>query len=59
VRILPVRVNGDPGLRTDTASGPRGVVAFELAEGAIVGIRILVNPDKLRHLTRMEANSRC
>jgi RNA polymerase sigma-70 factor (ECF subfamily) len=50
VRILPVRVNGDPGLRTDTASGPRGVVAFELAEGSIVGIRIVVNPDKLRHL---------
>jgi hypothetical protein len=45
-----VRVNGDPGFRTDTASGPRGVVAFELAEGLIVGIRILVNPDKLRHL---------
>jgi deazaflavin-dependent oxidoreductase (nitroreductase family) len=55
VRILPVRVNGDPGLRTDTASGPRGVVAFELAEGAIVGIRILVNPDKLRHLARLKA----
>jgi RNA polymerase sigma-70 factor, ECF subfamily len=52
VRIRPVRVNGDPGLRTDTASGPRGVVAFELAEGSIVGIRIVVNPDKLRHLAR-------
>jgi RNA polymerase sigma-70 factor, ECF subfamily len=50
VRVRPVRVNGDPGFRTDTASGPRGVVAFELAEGLIVGIRILVNPDKLRHL---------
>jgi RNA polymerase sigma-70 factor (ECF subfamily) len=55
VRILPVRVNGDPGLRTDTASGPRGVVAFELAEGSIVGIRIVVNPDKLRHLERRAA----
>jgi RNA polymerase sigma-70 factor (ECF subfamily) len=54
VRTLPVRVNGDPGLRTDTASGPRGVVAFELAEGLIVGIRILVNPDKLRHLERRD-----
>jgi RNA polymerase sigma-70 factor (ECF subfamily) len=33
LRIRPIRVNGDPGLRTDTASGPRGVVALELAEG--------------------------
>jgi RNA polymerase sigma-70 factor, ECF subfamily len=49
-RRRPVRVNGDPGLRTDTATGPRGVVAIELAEGLIVGIRIVVNPDKLRHL---------
>ncbi len=51
LRIRPVRVNGDPGVRTDTASGPRGVVALELAEGQIVGIRIIANPDKLRHLT--------
>jgi RNA polymerase sigma-70 factor (ECF subfamily) len=50
VRRLPVRVNGDPGLRTDSGSGPRGVVALELAEGLTVGIRIVVNPDKLRHL---------
>jgi RNA polymerase sigma-70 factor, ECF subfamily len=51
-RTVPVRVNGDPGFQTDTAAGPRGVVAFELAEGLIVGIRIVVNPDKLRHLAR-------
>ncbi len=51
LRIRPIRVNGDPGLRTDTASGPRGVVALELAEGLIVGIRIVVNPEKLRQLT--------
>jgi RNA polymerase sigma-70 factor (ECF subfamily) len=49
-RSRPVRVNGDPGMRTDTASGPAGVLALELAEGEIVGIRIVVNPDKLRHL---------
>jgi RNA polymerase sigma-70 factor (ECF subfamily) len=52
LRIRPVRVNGDPGVRTDTASGPRGVIALELAEGQIVGIRIIANPDKLRHLAR-------
>jgi RNA polymerase sigma-70 factor, ECF subfamily len=44
LRIRPVRVNGDPGVLTDTASGPRGVVALELAEGQIVGIRIIANP---------------
>jgi RNA polymerase sigma-70 factor (ECF subfamily) len=53
LRIRPVRVNGDPGLRTDSASGPRGVVALELAEGQIVGVRIIVNPDKLRHLAEL------
>jgi RNA polymerase sigma-70 factor, ECF subfamily len=49
-RSRPVRVNGDPGVRTDTATGPAGVLALEFAEGEIVGIRIVVNPDKLRHL---------
>jgi RNA polymerase sigma-70 factor, ECF subfamily len=57
-RRRPVRVNGDPGLRTDTTTGPRGVVALELAEGLIVGIRIVVNPDKLRDLTPGEAGRR-
>jgi RNA polymerase sigma-70 factor, ECF subfamily len=52
LRIRPVHVNGDPGVRTDTASGPWGVVALELAEGQIVGIRVIANPDKLRHLTK-------
>jgi RNA polymerase sigma-70 factor (ECF subfamily) len=57
-RRRPVRVNGDPGLRTDTATGPRGVVAIERAEGLIVGIWIVVNPDKLRHLYPGDAGRR-
>jgi RNA polymerase sigma-70 factor (ECF subfamily) len=57
-RSLPVRVNGDPGVPTDTASGPSGVLALELAAGLIVGVRILVNPDKLRHLERRDAQRR-
>jgi RNA polymerase sigma-70 factor (ECF subfamily) len=52
IQVVPVRVNGDPGFQTETADGPTGVVAFELAEGVILGIRIVVNPDKLRHLER-------
>jgi RNA polymerase sigma-70 factor, ECF subfamily len=55
-RSRPVRVNGDPGMRTDMASGPVGVLALELADGEIVGIRIVVNPEKLRHLA--DANVR-
>jgi RNA polymerase sigma-70 factor (ECF subfamily) len=57
-RSRPVRVNGDPGVRTDTAAGPAGVLALELAEGEIVGIRIVVNPDKLRHLTTTNPSRR-
>jgi RNA polymerase sigma-70 factor, ECF subfamily len=49
-RTFPVRVNGDPGLRTDDAGTPTGVTAFDLGEGSIVGVRIVLNPDKLRHL---------
>jgi RNA polymerase sigma-70 factor, ECF subfamily len=56
-RTLPVRVNGDPGFQTSTAGRASGVVGLELAEGLIVGIRILVNPDKLRHLTAHDARA--
>jgi RNA polymerase sigma-70 factor (ECF subfamily) len=45
-----VRVNGEPGMRFDTPDGPLGVMAFELADGLITGIRYVVNPEKLRHL---------
>jgi RNA polymerase sigma-70 factor, ECF subfamily len=55
LRSRPVRVNGDPGMRTDAPSGPAGVLALELAEEEIVGIRIVVNPDKLRHLATTDA----
>jgi RNA polymerase sigma-70 factor, ECF subfamily len=53
-RTIPVRVNGDPGLQTDSAGIPTGVTAFELAEGLIAGVRIVLNPDKLRHLVPAE-----
>jgi RNA polymerase sigma-70 factor (ECF subfamily) len=55
IRVRPVRVNGDPGFLTETTDGPHGVVALELGEGVIVGIRIVVNPDKLRHLVGRDA----
>lgn len=45
--VRPVRVNGDPGFRLDTPAGPFSVLALELAGERIVGVRIIVNPDKL------------
>jgi RNA polymerase sigma-70 factor (ECF subfamily) len=48
--VTPVRVNGDPGFRLDTSAGPFSVLALELRDERIAGIRIIVNPDKLQHL---------
>src|SRR5262249_15416838 len=36
-RSRPARVNGDPGMRTDTPSGPLGVLALELADWLVAG----------------------
>lgn len=42
-----VLVNGDPGIRMDSASeGFLGIVAVEVAEGAIEAIRIFMNPER-------------
>jgi RNA polymerase sigma-70 factor (TIGR02957 family) len=44
-------VNGGPGaLYLDAQQRLIGVVALEIAGGQIIGIRSIVNPDKLRHL---------
>ena len=43
------RINGRPGLVGYFGDGrPQSVVAFDVAEGRIRAIRIVVNPDKLR-----------
>ena len=48
----PALVNGEPGL---VFHGPDGrvvwVAALEIAEGVVVGVRSVLNPDKLTHLT--------
>jgi hypothetical protein len=59
--IRPVEVNGRPG-----AVGPEGnqrvvhVMALDIADGQIHGIRSIANPDRLRHLnlTAMPAEPR-
>lgn len=43
----PVLVNGDPGVRMDSASGGfLSIVAIEVAEGTVQGIRFFNNPER-------------
>jgi RNA polymerase sigma-70 factor (ECF subfamily) len=49
--MRPVEVNGDPGaIYVDDQERILGVWALEIADGEIVGVRSIVNPDKLAHL---------
>ena len=46
-----VEVNGGPGaLLLDPQQRLIGVVALDVADGQVKGIRAIVNPDKLAHL---------
>ena len=44
----PARINGGPGAVGYVDGHPTGVVALDVVEGRIRGVRIVVNPDKLR-----------
>jgi RNA polymerase sigma-70 factor (ECF subfamily) len=47
----PALVNGDPGVVFyDPAGRPVWVSALEIADGVVVAIRSILNPDKLEHL---------
>jgi RNA polymerase sigma-70 factor, ECF subfamily len=49
----PALINGDPGLVFYGQDGrPVWVSALEIADGVVVGIRSILNPDKLEHLSR-------
>jgi RNA polymerase sigma-70 factor (TIGR02957 family) len=51
VEIRRVEVNGQPGARLEDAEGRVfGVMALDIADGKVQGIRSIVNPDKLEHL---------
>ena len=51
LRLRPVAVNGQPGAKVVDEEGKVvGVVALDVADGAVAGIWSVVNPDKLRHL---------
>jgi len=47
----PVTVNGQPGaMILDPSGAVLSVMALDIAEGQVQGVRSIVNPDKLRHL---------
>ena len=48
----PVRVNGGPGAVGYVDGRPTGVVALDVADGRLRGVRIVVNPEKLRTIPR-------
>jgi RNA polymerase sigma-70 factor (ECF subfamily) len=49
--LTPARVNGGPGmLARDTDGGLIVVIALDVLDGQIQAIRVIANPDKLRHV---------
>ena len=46
----PARINGMPGFLLHGSDGLESM-AVEVGDGAVVGIYLVRNPDKLRHLT--------
>ena len=45
--FTPVRVNGDPGVRMDSASsGFLSIIAVEVADGAVQSVRFFTNPER-------------
>ncbi len=44
----PVRINGGPGVVGYVDGRPTSVVALDVVDGRLHGVRIVVNPDKLR-----------
>jgi RNA polymerase sigma-70 factor (ECF subfamily) len=47
--IATVRVNGEPGVHL-TGEGAHSVWALEIRDNRIAALRVVVNPEKLRHL---------
>ena len=45
-----VDVNGRPGVRVAADGTPLGVVSLDVADDGVRAVRIVVNPEKLRHL---------
>ena len=52
IRPRPATVNGQPGCIFATEYGLGGVLALDIVNARIQGIRFVANPDKLRALAR-------
>ena len=50
VRMELREINGELGVLGLAGDTPVGAIGFDLAEGRIVAVRLIVNPDKLRGL---------
>lgn len=51
VRFGQVEINGQPGaMLTDSSGGVINVLVLDIADGQVVAVRSVINPDKLRHL---------
>ncbi len=48
--VREVDVNGQPGAVLSAAGGVAAVMALDIADGRIQGIRSIINPDKLGHV---------
>jgi len=46
----PTTVNGQPGLLLRLGEEPYSILTLDIAGGRIIGIAIIVNPEKLQHL---------
>ena len=52
--LRPADVNGQPGaLLLDRDGGLIGVMALDVADGQIQGVRSIVNPEKIGHVGRV------
>ena len=48
--VLPALINGAAGVVVAANGRPMSVMAFTVADGRIVAIEVLADPDRLRHL---------
>ncbi len=49
--IRPVQINGVPGFVIKRTSGEVNAIAFDFRDGRIANIYLMLNPEKLRHLS--------
>jgi hypothetical protein len=52
VRLEVAEINGAPGLLATFARQPVGAISFDVVDGHVAALRLIVNPDKLTGLQR-------